>query len=254
MVDNDRQSLISLRSLVHDLVPEATMVWAVDDGLQAIRAACGEDRQLAVPDVLMVDMSMELIPGKTVIRRIRRVNDTMALLAMTSFSRDAFGDIAAQAGAQGIVDKNDERDIATGLRCVADGGMYGPVRIRICELGRLPYRLQPIDMGRDGVRSGTAGHGSRRGGAYRRRYRPTAGDNARHGSQAYAERDAQAPRRQSCPGSVAMEGTRHWTMVNRMPASISTGKLPDKPTLPCIHAAHHGIESSWLALRSQPYS
>ena len=126
MVDNDRQSLISLRSLVHDLVPEATMVWAVDDGLQAIRAACGEDRQLAVPDVLMVDMSMELIPGKTVIRRIRRVDDTMALLAMTSFSRDAFGDIAAQAGAQGIVDKNDERDIATGLRCVADGGTYGP--------------------------------------------------------------------------------------------------------------------------------
>lgn len=50
----------------------------------------------------------------------------MALLAMTSFSRDTFGDIAAQAGAQGIVDKNDERDIATGLRCVADGGMYGP--------------------------------------------------------------------------------------------------------------------------------
>lgn len=126
MVDNDRQSLISLRSLVHDLVPEATMVWAVDDGLQAIRAACGEDRQLAVPDVLMADMSMELIPGKTVIRRIRRVDDTMALLAMTSFSRDAFGDIAAQAGAQGIVDKNDERDIATGLRCVADGGTYGP--------------------------------------------------------------------------------------------------------------------------------
>ena len=126
MVDNDRQSLISLRSLVHDLVPEATMVWAVDDGLQAIRAACGEDRQLAVPDVLMVDMSMELIPGKTVIRRIRRVNDTMALLAMTSFSLDAFGDIAAQAGAQGIVDKNYERDIATGLRCVADGGTYGP--------------------------------------------------------------------------------------------------------------------------------
>lgn len=74
----------------------------------------------------MADMSMELIPGKTVIRRIRRVDDTMALLAMTSFSRDAFGDIAAQAGAQGIVDKNDERDIATGLRCVADGGMYGP--------------------------------------------------------------------------------------------------------------------------------
>ncbi|KFJ07780.1 hypothetical protein BTHE_0289 [Bifidobacterium thermophilum] len=49
MVDNDRQSLISLRSLVRDLVPEARIVWTVDDGLQAIRTACGDDPGLAVP-------------------------------------------------------------------------------------------------------------------------------------------------------------------------------------------------------------
>ena len=47
------------------------------------------------------------------------------LLAMTSFAKETFGFDVAQAGAQGLVSKNDEQEILEGLATVLGGGVYG---------------------------------------------------------------------------------------------------------------------------------
>ena len=77
------------------------------------------------PDLVLVDLSMESMSGVMVCRRIRRRDSMVKLLAMTSFAKETFGFDVAQAGAQGLVSKNDEQEILEGLATVLGGGVYG---------------------------------------------------------------------------------------------------------------------------------
>ena len=122
MVDNDEMSLWSLERIIRERIPQATLLWTTRDGSQALSYASNPDMQ---PDVMMVDMSMEVLSGLTVCRRIRRAGDEVSLLAITSFALAVYAADASRAGAQGIATKNDEEDLIAGLTAVADGGVYG---------------------------------------------------------------------------------------------------------------------------------
>lgn len=122
MVDNDEMSLLSLKRIIEERLPQAVLIWTTRDGSQALAYAANPDTQ---PDVMMVDMSMETLSGLTVCRRIRRAGDEVALLAVTAFALPVYSEDAGRAGAQGIASKNDEDDLVAGLAAVADGGTYG---------------------------------------------------------------------------------------------------------------------------------
>ncbi|MBT1179513.1 LuxR C-terminal-related transcriptional regulator [Bifidobacterium vespertilionis] len=122
IVDNDPMSLKSITSLVASSLPQVRILWAVEQGSQAVCLATKSDSQ---PNVLLVDMSMEDMPGSMVCRRIRRATDQVSLLAMTSFSVQIYADQAWRNGAQGIVGKGDGDELIRALLAVANGSTYG---------------------------------------------------------------------------------------------------------------------------------
>lgn len=122
LVDNDPFALRSMEDLVRDRLPQVRIAWATGDGAVAIRYATQADTQ---PDVAVVDMSMETVTGLSVCRRIRRDNDVVRLLAVTSFSLDVYAEDAGRAGAQGIVGKGDGDELIVALDAVAHGHTYG---------------------------------------------------------------------------------------------------------------------------------
>ena len=122
MVDDDRRSLDSLERLVLEMTPGLRIAWSVIDGPRAVSLTLDARTR---PDLVLVDLSMESMSGVMVCRRIRRRDSMVKLLAMTSFAKETFGFDVAQAGAQGLVSKNDEQEILEGLATVLGGGVYG---------------------------------------------------------------------------------------------------------------------------------
>lgn len=112
MVDDDRRSLDSLERLVLEMTPGLRIAWSVIDGPRAVSLTLDARTR---PDLVLVDLSMESMSGVMVCRRIRRRDSMVKLLAMTSFAKETFGFDVAQAGAQGLVSKNDEQEILEGL-------------------------------------------------------------------------------------------------------------------------------------------
>ncbi|MCH9276138.1 LuxR C-terminal-related transcriptional regulator [Bifidobacterium amazonense] len=122
-VDNDRMTLLALKGIMPQLLPESRWLWGVQTAEEAICKATSPETR---PDVLLVDMSLGEATGVSVCRTIRRRTDRVALLAITAFSLDTYADRAAAAGAQGIVSKADIPQLAAALRAVAGGGTFTP--------------------------------------------------------------------------------------------------------------------------------
>ena len=113
MVDDDRRSLDSLERLVLE-----NDTWTAHS-LVGHRRAARREPDAGRPDetdLVLVDLSMESMSGVMVCRRIRRRDSMVKLLAMTSFAKETFGFDVAQAGAQGLVSKNDEQEILEAWR------------------------------------------------------------------------------------------------------------------------------------------
>lgn len=107
---------------MEELLPNVKILWSMTDGSKISFSRLDGIR---LPDMMLVDMSLESMSGIAVCRRIRRRNSTTKLLAMTSFAIGCYGNDAADAGAQGIVNKNDEQDLLSGIREVSNGKTYG---------------------------------------------------------------------------------------------------------------------------------
>lgn len=122
MVDNDARSIASLREIIEDLIPRAAVIWSVTDGTDAVSRCLSERGR---PDIVLVDMSLEGMPGPTVCRIMREHCSMMPIVAMTAFSTNMYRSIAARAGAQGIVGKNSESDFVEGIHEVICGRTYG---------------------------------------------------------------------------------------------------------------------------------
>jgi DNA-binding NarL/FixJ family response regulator len=138
IMDNDRMALAALENILGKALPGFAIMPPVSEGAQAIRL-CTE-RQHA-PSVLLADISMNDINGPSVVRTIRKENGTTAILAMTASVVDRHARDMAQAGAQGIVSKNDDvRLLAMAVKTVAEGGVWSDAEGVIFETAPSAHR------------------------------------------------------------------------------------------------------------------
>ncbi|KAB8289397.1 DNA-binding response regulator [Bifidobacterium ramosum] len=117
MIDNDTLTLGALRALLARM-NGVDVTWASDDGNHAIDL-CRDPHTR--PDVLLVDMSMEPLPGTEVCRRIRAAGLAIGLVCITSFTLHTYAAQAARAGAQAIVSKTDLPGIRNAILHAAHG-------------------------------------------------------------------------------------------------------------------------------------
>ncbi|MBT1162709.1 response regulator transcription factor [Bifidobacterium sp. SO1] len=103
VTDNDVLTLGALRSLLTRM-SGINVAWTTGDGNHAIDLCRNPHTR---PDVLLVDMSMEPLPGIEVCQRIRAAGLTIGLVCITSFTLRTYAAQAARAGAQAIVSKTD---------------------------------------------------------------------------------------------------------------------------------------------------
>lgn len=125
VVDNDRFALVMLAQTVGRAMAGANVLWAVESGAQALHH-CLYEGAAAVPDVLLLDMSLTDIPGAEVCRRIREAQQKPAVLCITSYSLHHYRRPAIDAGAQGLIDKSvTPRELAEAIAEIAQGNVLG---------------------------------------------------------------------------------------------------------------------------------
>lgn len=117
VVDNDTLTLGALRAFLTRL-RDIDVAWTSGDGSHAIDL-CRNPRNR--PDVLLIDMSMEPLPGTEVCRRIHALGLTTGLVCITSFTLRTYAARAAEAGAQAIVSKTDLAGMRDAIRLAAQG-------------------------------------------------------------------------------------------------------------------------------------
>jgi len=118
MVDNDEISYMGLASILQRALPGYKFVWGETCGLKAISHALDPSNGA---NILLVDMSLEDIPGDMVCREIRRANETLPLLAVTSYSLNRYMQRASDAGAQGIVSKSEIAEVCRAIMALRRG-------------------------------------------------------------------------------------------------------------------------------------
>lgn len=145
LLDNDDFTLHAL-SLFIEESRLGTVLWTTGSAYETIRRCCGDRRQR--PDLLLVDMSLNVMSGAEVCRRIRAVTASVPMLAVTAFPVHLYERDAALAGAQGIVSKSDTRALASAIRIVGAGGTWGNAFMS-AKAGHIRLRARPDDD--DGV-------------------------------------------------------------------------------------------------------
>lgn len=120
IVDNDVFALRAVRAMIERHAPDILVAWTTTSGREAVHL-CLDPGERPM-DVLLLDMDMPDMSGDQASALIRARTDGIGILAMTSFSLSRFSALAAQAGAQGIVHKEDDpRPLIANLRRVARG-------------------------------------------------------------------------------------------------------------------------------------
>lgn len=119
IVDNDAFALKGIEAGVTRSLPAARFLWAVRQGREAFEHIRFDEAQ---PDIVLVDMSLEDTTGTEVCAEIRRQTAYTALLAITSFSLRRYADRVRDAGAQGIVAKDNIANICSALNDIQASG------------------------------------------------------------------------------------------------------------------------------------
>ena len=115
IADNDEIVLKGLAAIVSQQLPQVRVGWVAHSGHEAIERALDP---LNHAGILLLDMSLE-----DMCRRIRSRNGTLPILAMTAFSLNQYAATVADAGAQGIVGKDDFNGLGRAITSVAAGGV-----------------------------------------------------------------------------------------------------------------------------------
>lgn len=118
IVDNDDFVLMGLAAFLSRHLPNVRLAWKANTGTDALEYATDPANEA---DILLVDMSLEDMPGDMVCREIRSRNRMLPLLAVTSFSLIRYARRAAEGGAQGIVSKADFPALCKAVKLVSDG-------------------------------------------------------------------------------------------------------------------------------------
>lgn len=120
LVDNDPRALESLSYLIEDKVPTAYVVWTATSGNEAIERCQETGNNLSL---LILDMSMEGLQGPATCRRIRLVDRHLPILGVTSFSIRSYRDKLMEAGAQGLISKEDSNQLAQAIERLCGGSV-----------------------------------------------------------------------------------------------------------------------------------
>lgn len=120
IADNDEVVLMGLTAIIRQRLPHVCVSWVARSGHEAIERALDP---LNRADILLLDMSLEDMPGTETSRRIREQNGTLPILAMTAFSLNQYAATVADAGAQGIVGKAEFDGLCRAITLVAAGGV-----------------------------------------------------------------------------------------------------------------------------------
>ncbi len=117
-------------------VPDMEVVASVEDGEAAVRAAVD-----LVPDVVLMDLNMQGLPGLEATRHIVAQAPTVAVLILTMVDDDDSVLAALKVGARGYLLKGAvQEEVLAAIRAVASGGaIFGPgVAERVLSGARAP--------------------------------------------------------------------------------------------------------------------
>lgn len=118
IVENDALSLFALRALLCKEDSPFVVTWSVTTGKRAIELFTDPT---IIPDALLLDVSLEDMPGTIVCKEIRRKSALFPILGITSFSLNTFANAMAVAGAQGLIGKTDVSKIVESLSLLLMG-------------------------------------------------------------------------------------------------------------------------------------
>ena len=137
----------------------------VRDGLsmrisgQADMEVCGEAEDVAEaldlvrqtrPDLVVIDIALKTGSGIDLIKRIKVIDDSIRLLAISMYDESLYAERAIRAGAMGYLNKQvATRNIIEAIRQVLDGKIYLSPQVadRMLQLARSGERLEqsPVD-------------------------------------------------------------------------------------------------------------
>lgn len=122
IVDNDRFTRMAMRRL---LIEDGRLdiLWDRSGGLVAEHLVMVRESR---PDVLLLDMSLGETAGVEVCRAIRSRVADLRILGITAFPPDMYAADLAAAGAQGLVTKENDREVLAGIHTLLNGGVYCP--------------------------------------------------------------------------------------------------------------------------------
>lgn len=118
LVDNDPRALDSLSAVIASKVPTAYVVWTATSGCEAIERCQDANGHVSL---LILDMSMEGLQGPATCRRLRLMDQRMPILGATSFSINSYRDKLVEAGAQGLVSKENADQLAQIIMRMCNG-------------------------------------------------------------------------------------------------------------------------------------
>jgi two-component system response regulator NreC len=108
-----------LRSLL-EKDGEIEVVAEASDGMEAIHCV-----QQAMPDVLIIDLTMPRLMGMDAIREIRKIHPDVKIIVLTVHTAEEYVYESLKAGANGYVLKAADFDeLITAIRCVLKGKAY----------------------------------------------------------------------------------------------------------------------------------
>lgn len=120
VMDNDPFAVALLTHLLRNKFPSFTFLEPVESGMAAIKACL----EFCRPDLLIADISMSDINGLLVCKTIRKSNWKTKVLMVTSYDIAEYANYAAQAGAQGIVQKQSITLICQAVKSIINIGVF----------------------------------------------------------------------------------------------------------------------------------
>ncbi|KAA8830469.1 response regulator transcription factor [Bifidobacterium tissieri] len=103
IVDNDPCALRILTAIVAT-IHNCRLLWTCSTGATAIQRCLS--RQGRTPDVLIVDMSLDDMPGTTVCETVRTISRNITVIAITAYSAHRYQDASSRAGAYTLITKD----------------------------------------------------------------------------------------------------------------------------------------------------
>lgn len=148
LVDNDPRALESLSLLIEAKVPTAYVVWTATSGDEAIERCQRNDDNL---NLLVLDMSMEGLQGPAICHRIRLMDRHLPILGITSFSINSYRSRLMEAGAQGLIGKEDSDQLAKAIERLCGGNVMEGFEPPALANVRIRREEQIISLCADGM-------------------------------------------------------------------------------------------------------